>query len=267
MREQLNYLLSRHPAIYEEILWLKGDVNLEKVLFLNLVSNGYVVFDIGANRGYYTLLFSHLVGDTGEVHAFEPVPPTFGHLTNEIAANKRFDNVVLNNVAISDVAGKAKLFLPDKDDGQASLRRHSSGSWQNICTVTEFECEAVRLDDYTAAHTLGRLDFIKCDIEGAELLALKGAQSTLARFRPIISLEICPNWTSNFKYSPTEIVSFLNGFGYSNYYLVTNGLCLMENPLEALGSEKFNGSANMLCMTPELHLEKGVSLVSRYLAQ
>lgn len=184
MKEQLNYLLSRRPKVYESILRFRDKTNLEKLVFLNLVRNGDVVFDVGANRGYYTLLYSHLVGKKGQVHAFEPVPPTFDLLSSKIAACKRFDNVILNKAAVADMADTLPLYMPGEDDGQASLKKHSSGSWKNAEQVRAFECQAVRLDDYIAEKKIRRLDFIKCDVEGAELLVLRGVTQTLSKFTP-----------------------------------------------------------------------------------
>lgn len=254
MREQVYYLLSKQPRLYESILRLRSNVNFEKVLFLNVVSNGDVVFDVGANRGYYTLLFSHLVGKDGQVHAFEPVPTTFTRLASDTAARKKFDNVYVNRVAVGDAAASsAELYLPGEDDGQASLKKHAAGSWEAAKTIETFECEIIRLDDYIPSKRISRLDFIKCDIEGAELLALKGATKALTKFAPMLHLEVCPDWTKSFGYNPTEIIEYLSSFGYSEFYLVKDGLRRLENPAVELSPEKFAGSANLLCCVRELH--------------
>ena len=72
------------------VLRWTGSGCLEKRVYLALVREGDVVFDIGANLGHFTLLFSDLVGRRGEVHAFEPVPPTF---VTRIVAEKLPDAV------------------------------------------------------------------------------------------------------------------------------------------------------------------------------
>jgi FkbM family methyltransferase len=264
MKEQLNYLFSRHPRIYESILQLKGNTNFEKVLFLNLIKKGDVVFDIGANRGYYTLLFSHLVNRTGQVHAFEPVPPTFGKLSIKTTAGKRFNNVCLNCVAVGDITHTVELYMPGADDGQASLTVHTSGSWKNAGVITTFNCESIRLDDYCVFKEITRLNFIKCDIEGAELLALKGASKTIAGYKPIIYLEICRDWTANFGYDPVEIVRYLNSFGYSAFHLVTDSLTCVKNPDDDLSMEKLKGSANLMCSIPEKHSERTSNFIRKY---
>lgn len=253
MKELLSFLFSKQPRVYQNILRLRANPNFEKILFLNVVLKGDVVFDIGANRGYYTLLFSHLAGRTGEVHAFEPVSRTFHRLVKSIASVKRFDNVYLNNVAVGDVSGLINLYLPGDDDGQASMKAHSSGSWSEAGAIETFECKIIRLDDYVESARLNRLDFVKCDVEGAELFALKGLARTLSKFSPVLYLEICPDWTRNFNYSPPEITEFLMSFGYSTFHLINNTMRPLSDPGVELSSDNYSGSANLLCTIPKLH--------------
>lgn len=264
MREQFNYLLSRQPKIYEGILRLKGNINFEKVLFLNLIRNGDVVFDIGANRGYYTLLFSHLAGKSGRVHAFEPVPATFSRLARMVAAGNRFDNVDVNEVAMGDRTGAVNFYVPGDDDGQASMKKHNVGSWADAAIITPVKCKMIRLDDYVSSRQTSRLDFVKCDVEGAELLVLRGALDSLRELRPILYLEVCGEWTKNFGYSPDEISKHLLTLGYSDFYLVRNNLHRLVNPVDELGPKKFTGSANLLCSIPQLHSRRISAFTSKY---
>jgi FkbM family methyltransferase len=250
MKEWLNYALCRYPRIYQNLVQLRRTVNAEKVVFLNLVRDGDVVFDVGANRGYYTILFSHLVGEGGEVHAFEPSPPTFEQLSRYVSKRKRFQNISLNMVAVGDTNGKAKLHTPDNDDGQASLAVHKFGSWRDVRSVETFECGVIKLDDYAITRGLDRLDFIKCDIEGGELMALKGLSKTINRFHPVLHIELCKHWSEDFNYSPIEVIDYLAARGYSEFHLITEKLCSLHN-LELQLSEVF--SANLLCTIPTLH--------------
>ena len=83
-RRRLQHSLARRQDWYLRMLRWTGRGSLEKRLYLSLIREGDVVFDLGANLGYFTLLFSDLVGRGGEVHAFEPVPPTFARLRETI---------------------------------------------------------------------------------------------------------------------------------------------------------------------------------------
>ena len=120
-RSTAEFLLARRPALYDALLRLRPGHDLDKRVFLRLVREGDVVFDVGANLGLYTLLFSHRTGRTGQVHAFEPAPPTFQALLCNLDREGRFRNVVANGVAVGAAAGTASLYLPGDDHGQASL--------------------------------------------------------------------------------------------------------------------------------------------------
>ncbi|MDY7012622.1 MAG: FkbM family methyltransferase [Cyanobacteriota bacterium] len=253
LKEALNFLLARRPRLYATLLKRRRHYNFEKLAFLNLVQNGDVVVEAGANRGYYTLLFSHLAGKNGQVHAFEPVPPTFQRLSQSLARYQVFDNIYPNNVAVGDSQKKVKMYQPDDDDGQSALVIHSHGSWNNRKTLNHYECELIKLDDYARERCFNKLDFIKCDIEGAELLFLRGAVETLERYHPILYLEICDRWTQDFGYNPQEIVEFLRPLGYSDFYWVERQLQALSNPELDLARDRLPESANLLCLIPKLH--------------
>jgi FkbM family methyltransferase len=252
-KESLNFILARTPSLYAKILKSRRNCNFEKLAFLNLVQNNDIVVDAGANRGYYTLLFSHITGQNGEVHAFEPVPPTFKQLSQYLTQNQVFDNVYLNNLAVGDAPQKVNIYQPDDDDGQSSLMIHNHGTWKNRKTLTHYECNLVKLDDYTGSHFHNKLDFIKCDIEGAELLFLKGARETLNQYHPMIYLEICYQWIKNFGYKPQEIIEFLRPLGYSQFYWVERQVQALNHPELDLTIEHLPESANLLCVVPSQH--------------
>ncbi|MBE9118270.1 FkbM family methyltransferase [Lusitaniella coriacea LEGE 07157] len=248
LKESANFALARYPRVYSRILQLRKNPNLEKILFLNLLNNTDTVVEVGANRGYYTLLFSHIVGAKGQVHAFEPVPPTFNRLSQVFAQNQIFKNTNLNNLAVGDTNGTITLYMPDDDDGQSSMAVHNQGSWKEQKNIVPYECEIVTLDRYAESHLTQKIDFIKCDIEGAELLFLKGAAKTISKDCPIVYLEVCHDWTKDFGYSPPEIIQFLRPLGYSCFYLLDRQLRLLENPELELSVTHLLESANLLCI-------------------
>jgi FkbM family methyltransferase len=255
-RGWLEFFLSRQPRAYEAVLRSRKSFNLEKILFLNVVRDQDVVFDVGANHGYYTLLFSHIVGRDGQVHAFEPVPATFNRLCESVTQAKRFSNIFFNNLAVADSDGIANLYMPNGDDGQASMKKHAAGSWEQPINIATFACRVIQLDAYIESLSLKRLDFVKCDVEGAELLVLKGMARTIERFAPILHLEICLDWTRDFQYSPIDIVRYLSMLGYSRFYLVTDSIKPLDEPYTDLSFESSVGSANLLCSIPLRHASR-----------
>jgi len=242
----LEAFLCRVPRFYDACLAWKGNTSLEKRVFLQLVRSGDVVCDVGANRGYFTALFYHLVGGSGAVHAFEPVEPTFRRLSKALSfANPA--RVTLNHHAVGDREGIVEMFLPNGDDGQASLGQHMDGSWQNG-GVVRHESSITTLDAYSHKAGLKRLDFVKIDIEGAELLALRGARETLRQFKPWLCLEMSPEWMKAFSATPEKLADELLACGYDDAFLMQETLEPLGLSTRPLLPQTFAGCANLLCV-------------------
>ena len=96
----------------------KRQVNYEKLLYLNSINKGDVTFDIGANIGSFTQLFSILCGNKGEVHCFEPIPETFAILMSNI---NHLQNVKANNLAAGDTNTNMVMNYNPTDLEKASL--------------------------------------------------------------------------------------------------------------------------------------------------
>lgn len=246
----LEGLLCRVPRVYDSCLLLMGNPSLEKRVFLQIVRQGDVVCDIGANRGYFSKLFYHLVGASGAVHAFEPVEPTFKRLADSLSfANT--GRLALNHQAVGDREGSIEIFMPNGDDGQASLGRHTDGSWQKGNEVARYECAITTLDAYSRKVGLKRLDFVKIDIEGAELLALRGARETLLRFKPWLCMEMEPDWMKAFAATPEKIAEELQACGYDEAFLMQDALKPISLGRRPLLPVTFTGCANLLCVGSE----------------
>ena len=173
--------LLRFPRLYAAFALRTKNPNFEKILYLREVKPGYTVFDLGANIGYYTYLFSRLVGKKGEVIAFEPVPDTFQALFRN---TEKCSNLKLHNFAVGNSRKEGNVFYDPEDLGKSNLLSKATNS------VRVAKTQIVPLDEYCKANNLGRLDFVKCDIEGYELHAMKGMRETLGKFLPKISIEV-----------------------------------------------------------------------------
>jgi FkbM family methyltransferase len=148
----------------------------ERRFFQEQVEPGMVVFDVGANLGFYTLLLAGQVGPEGRVHAFEPDPLSFEILSSRAAGRA---NVELNQTAVGDQAGTITLYT--NRSNRADNRVHPSLGAE---TAEAVEVPLTTLDDYCAAHGIDRLDAVKMDIQGAEVAALQGFRKTLDRLQP-----------------------------------------------------------------------------------
>jgi FkbM family methyltransferase len=140
-----------------------------------LIQRGAVVYDIGANVGYYTLLASVLVRAEGRVLAFEPLPRNLAYLRRHIEMNR------LLNVSVIPMA------LGDRP-GVASFREASDPSMGSLAEDGSLTVQVGSLDDLAGRALIPDPTIIKMDIEGGELAALKGAQALLTRCRPRVFL-------------------------------------------------------------------------------
>jgi len=148
--------------------------------FVESIYESSVVYDIGAQVGWYTLLSSELVGEGGKVVAFEPLPSVRRYLTKHVEVN-RCSNVQIIDAAVSDKDGTA-VFFATVDVGLGSLSPiYGSKPTEKVRTV--------RIDSLIKNKMAPVPDFIKMDIEGGELAALRGAKSTLDEHAPTIFLE------------------------------------------------------------------------------
>lgn len=206
--------LLRFPRLYAYISLKRRNVNYEKALYLLSIDKGNVVFDIGANLGYYTFLFSKLVGAEGRVHCFEPVPTTYKRLLENIQS---CENVRTNNIASGEKRGEAEIRYNSQDLEKASLLSppHKTDNSNMV--------EIIPLDTYVDEIDLHRLDFIKCDVEGYELYALKGMEGTLRRFRPELSVEVTLSFDDK-----KALLFFLQDIGYDTFRKVEKGFPAYE---------------------------------------
>jgi len=170
-----------------------------------------VMFDIGANVGWYALHLAKLLRKTGgRVYAIEPIPQTFTELTRNIQLNGYSDTVYPFNLALGDSDGIGKLYIPSSSGSAAASQRQlfPDDTYQAV------ECQMVTLDAFVGKHHIDQLDLIKCDVEGSELFVLRGGLSTIETHKPVIMLEMLRKWARAFAYHPNDIISLLKRYGY-----------------------------------------------------
>lgn len=185
----------------------EGYEKFETQIVKRLIKEGDIVVDCGAHIGYYTLLFSQLVGDSGKVFAFEPDPTNFSLLQKNLKENK-IKNVVASNFAVSDKNGKCTFFLDKKSP--AHHRLYSEGKMDK----GEIKINCVRLDDYFK-NFKKEINLIKMDIEGAEGKAIKGGLNILKRNKGIkIILEFFPFALKGCGVSANELLGILRNQGF-----------------------------------------------------
>lgn len=183
----------------------------EEIQFVDkFLRPGMTVLDVGAHHGLYTLLASKRVGRSGKVIAFEPSPRERERLSRHVRFN-RCSNVKIEAFALGSSQSQADLYLTDgMNDWCNSLCRQAAGDV--ACTV---RVDVLALDEYLTKVGLSGVDFMKVDVEGAELGLLNGARKLLSStLRPVILCEVQDRRTAPWGYRAEEIVQFLDGLGY-----------------------------------------------------
>lgn len=164
--------------------WL-GSYEYEKqLLFEKAIKPGSVVFDLGANVGFYTLLSSTLVGKTGKVVAFEPVPRNLLYLKKHLLINN-IKNVQIFEVAVSDKTG------------ETNFDESFNPSVGKISKTGNLRVKTVVLDELFKQEQIPLPNYIKIDIEGGELSALLGAKTVINLAKPTIFLATHGNEIKN----------------------------------------------------------------------
>jgi FkbM family methyltransferase len=198
------FYMRLHPMAYSDFIVGAYERGCVRVLREQL-SEGSVCVDVGANLGYLSILMAQLVGKGGRTIAFEPMPDTFEVLRENIKVN-RLENVVLVAAAVSDETGSAAL-LTMASEGVAKTA--SMVGYRLEGPAQKTVVRSLRLDDYFAGSA--RLpDLIKIDVEGAELMVLKGARETITRGGPALIVEI-HGWGSR---GSQEVLDLLSELGY-----------------------------------------------------
>ena len=250
LRDFIKRPLYRTPRLLAALMRLKPGWNPDAYAFLQLIQNGDHVLDIGANVGIYSELFARVVGPTGRVMAFEPVPATFAQLQKRVAG---LPQITIHQLAVSDQPGDVMLTLPGEDSGQASLKPHHQASWSEPSNIQQHHARAITLDSWSKEAGWPKIDFIKMDIEGAELLALRGASQLILRDQPILFFEVWPDWLVDFGFQPKDIADWLCAHNYDTFAVVKDKTTKLGN-LEADWTPHLNsGPHNLLAARRDRH--------------
>ena len=169
---------------------------------------GMTIVDVGANIGYYTLLFSKLTGESGRVYAFEPEPQNFALLQENLKRNER-TNVIALNRAVSDQSGPSFLYLSSENLGDHQAYSSDDGRRKVPITMT-------RLDDSLQ----GPVDLIKMDVQGFEEHALAGMGAVIAGSpRLTIFTEFWPEGLRRAGSDGVDFLRRLRSFGLEIFFI------------------------------------------------
>lgn len=181
----------------------------EVQLLLNILKTNDNFIDVGANIGVYSLLASSKIKE-GKVFSFEPSPKILPQLNENIVLNQKESSIDVIEKAVSDRIGLIDFDITSNPDYNHISYSFGNESALRVATIT--------LDKFVSDNNLKYIKLIKIDVEGAELMVLKGLQKSFEK-RKVTSLIVeVSNWTiSRFGITVEDIVNFLRAYGFGIY--------------------------------------------------
>jgi FkbM family methyltransferase len=192
----------------------------EHTFWLNHDLKDLVVYDIGAFHGLLTLLFARTCR---QVISYEPNSNNYARLSDNLRLNG-VTNVVVRKVGIGSEESVATMVASPLTPGGATIEAGAAGGLvsSNLPVVSE-QVRITTLDDDIREMSLPAPDFIKIDVEGAELPVLAGARKTLLAHKPRLFLEIHGETMALKRKNVAAVVAYLNDLGYRDIRHIESG--------------------------------------------
>ena len=190
-----------HYGTYEE---------LESKIMEEKIEMGNIVVDVGANIGLHTLNMARIVGNTGQVFAFEPDPSNFEILKKNVKINN-YKNIILEQKAVGDKHGRTTLYQSDHPGKHRIFPQTEQAK-------SQVQVELTNLDNYFDSDMIDKINFIKIDVEGLEFSVLKGMKNILKNSKKIkILFEFMPENTMEVGFTPIELLNYLTSNNFKLY--------------------------------------------------
>ena len=151
-----------------------------------LIPSGAVIYDVGANIGYVSLLLSKAAGATGHVYAFEALPDNAERWRRNVELNGMSARMSLFAGAVTQVAGQVRFLV----HASAGMGKVAGSAGRDDKYQSEVTVPGISLDEFVYGQGNPPPQVVKMDIEGGEVLALPGMQRVLAEARPLMLMEL-----------------------------------------------------------------------------
>jgi len=226
-------------------------------LYKNMIGNGWVVVDVGANIGLHTVCMSKLVGDNGKVYSVEPVDYNLIKLNANLHLNNCQNVSVIDCVIGNNVKDEVTIYKVKEKDGR--LDNSSVANNINIKklrdngVIEEVQVKQITIDSL-ASFSGEKINLIKIDVVGYEIEALKGALETIKTHRPILIIEVNPKRLLDLSVDISEYTSII--CNYYDCYEILNPNIYEDNfslePLLKFEEKKI--SSDVLCI-PKIKID------------
>lgn len=204
---------NQYPS-YDEI------VRLEWHYYIDLIQDDMVVFDVGAHLGEQTMFFHNVMNSQGVVHAFEPSKDIFDKLKQISELGAFSGKIIVNNLALSDKEGLLEFHT--YSDARLNTLIERDNDHINQLSESVVSIPTTTLDKYCLQNEIYYIDFVKIDVEGAELAVLKGAEQYLKENRIKQGIFEFGNTWFEIGINPQEVREYLEQFGYTLRNIVPN---------------------------------------------
>ncbi|HUK24543.1 MAG TPA: FkbM family methyltransferase [Terriglobales bacterium] len=211
-KKKINGIWFEYDSVHTTAPMYFGSYSLALIdVMKRCLKPGDTFLDIGANIGYLSAIAAGLVGKTGQVHSFEPVPAYFRQLQKLAALNPEY-TIVANPFAAGSEEGTAKAYVSAEPGENTLVPGYTEKDSVKEC----IDVRVIRLDEYIESKALKNISLIKIDTEGFEYPVLLGLQGFFEKTEnlPIIICEVDPRAHRLLGHKPDDLASYISGFGY-----------------------------------------------------
>jgi FkbM family methyltransferase len=216
----------------------------ELLPLLRLLAPDDVFLDVGVHAGSWTIPASRVL-TAGHVYAFEALPYYARVLKTTLALLGR-RNVTVIVGAVSDAEGEVEIVWKDAAGRRLTgMTRISRGGDEG----EKVRVRALTIDAFRQQHPAGRVRLMKCDVEGAELMVLRGAAATIDASRPLVFCELYDAYCARYGYSSPDVFAFFAGRGYRT-------MAFEEGTFRPLDPALYRGAGDVLFVPDEVPFDK-----------